>query len=76
MKERTFFLRPQEEKAMKNTDLDTIFGALAEMRLIAEGAVSIYEKAGQGDAEAYSLIGEALYMIRDRITECLETRRE
>ena len=61
---------------MKNTDLDALMGNLAEMRLIAEGAVSIYEKSDKNDAEAFSLIGEALYMMRDRIMECLETGRE
>ena len=61
---------------MKNTDLDALMGNLAEMRLIAEGAVSIYEKSDKNDAEAFSLIGEALYMMRDRIMVCLETGRE
>ena len=29
---------------MENATMDTIIGSLAEMRLIVEGAVSIYEK--------------------------------
>ncbi|MBQ6383507.1 MAG: hypothetical protein IJJ42_07920 [Clostridia bacterium] len=61
---------------MKNSDLDTMMGNLAELRLIAEGAVSIFEKSDSGDAEAFSLIGEALYMMRDKVMECLEAGRK
>lgn len=61
---------------MKNADLDTTMGNLAEMRLIAEGAITIYEKSDRTDAEAFSLIGEALYMLRDKVKECLEAGRE
>lgn len=51
--------------------MDTINGTLVEMRLIAEGAISLYEKNPKPDADAYSLIGEALYMLQERISYCL-----
>ena len=51
--------------------MDTINGTLVEMRLIAEGAISLHEKNPKPDADAYSLIGEALYMIQERISYCL-----
>lgn len=57
---------------MENATMDTIIGSLAEMRLIVEGAVSIYEKGNGADSDSYSLIGEALYMMRERISACLE----
>ena len=55
-----------------NNLIDTISGSLAETLLIVEGAVSIYEKENSADSDSYSLIGEALYMMRERIIECLE----
>ena len=51
--------------------IDAISGNLAEMRLIAEGAISMYEKAKENDSDAYSLIGDALYLIREKLSECL-----
>ena len=51
--------------------MDTINGTLVEMRLIAEGAISLHEKNPKSDADAYSLIGEALYMLQERISYCL-----
>ena len=52
---------------------DSISGTLTELRVIAEGAISLYEKNQKSDADAYSLIGEALYMIQERISYCLLT---
>ncbi|MBQ9210357.1 MAG: hypothetical protein IJ153_01530 [Clostridia bacterium] len=51
--------------------IDAISGKLAEMCLIAEGAVSIYENAQETDSDAYSLIGDALYLLREKLFECL-----
>ena len=51
--------------------MDTIKGTITEMRLIAEGAISLYEKNRKPDADVYSLIGEALYMLQERISYCL-----
>lgn len=51
--------------------MDSISGSLAEMRLIAEGAVSIYEKSTESDSDAYSLIGDALYLMREKVSTCL-----
>ena len=51
--------------------IDKISGNLAEMRLIAEGAISIFEKSPTPNVDAYGLIGEALYLLRDRIGDCL-----
>ena len=55
---------------MKNT-VDSIGGKLAEMRLIVEGAVSLFEKSPTPNADDYSLIGEAFYLLRDQISDCL-----
>ena len=57
---------------MENATMDIISGNLAEMLLIVEGAVSIYEKGNCTDSDSYSLIGETLYMTRERISECLK----
>ena len=51
--------------------MDTINGTLVEMRLIAEGAISLYDKNPKPDADSYALIGEALHMIQERISYCL-----
>ena len=51
--------------------MDSISGTLIEIRVIAEGAISLHEKNPKPDADAYSLIGEALHMIQDRISYCL-----
>lgn len=51
--------------------MDTINGTLVEMRLVVEGAISLHEKSPKPDADAYSLIGEALYMLQERINYCL-----
>ena len=60
---------------MKNTDCDRILGNLAEMHLIVEGALSIYEKSDGMNTETFELVGAALYLIRDKITECKEINR-
>lgn len=51
--------------------MEDINGTIVEMKVIAEGALSLYEKNPKPDADDYSLIGEALHMIRDRINYCL-----
>ena len=51
--------------------MDSISGILAEMRLIVEGAVSIYEKAPDSSSDEYSLIGDALYLMREKVADCL-----
>ena len=56
--------------------IDKISGNLAEMRLIAEGAISIFEKSPTPNVDAYGLIGEALYLLRDRIGDCLSECQE
>jgi len=48
-----------------------ISGNLAEMCLIVEGAISLYEKAPESDSDAYSLIGDALYLMREKLSACL-----
>ena len=52
-------------------DNNDISGTLVETRVIVEGAISLHEKNQKPDADAYSLIGEALYMIQERISYCL-----
>ena len=56
-----------------NNLIDTISGSLAEALLIVEGAVAIFEKKKDADSDSYSLIGESLYMMRDRISDCLKS---
>lgn len=51
--------------------MDSISGTLIEIRIIAEGAISLHEKNPKPDADAYSLIGEALHMIQERVSYCL-----
>lgn len=51
--------------------IETISGNIAEMRLITEGAISIFEKSPVPNADAYGLIGEALYVLRERVCNCL-----
>ena len=51
--------------------MDSISGTLIEIRVIAEGAISLHEKNPKPDADAYSLIGEALHMIQERVSYCL-----
>ena len=51
--------------------MESINGTLIEIRVIAEGAISLHEKNPKPDADAYSLIGEALHMIQERISYCL-----
>lgn len=51
--------------------MESITGTIIEMRVIAEGALSLYEKNPKPDADAYGLIGEALSMLQERISYCL-----
>ena len=51
--------------------MEDINGTIVEMKVIAEGALSLYEKNPKPDTDAYSLIGEALNMLQDRISYCL-----
>ena len=48
-----------------------ISGNLAEMYLIVEGAISLYEKAPESNSNEYSLIGDALYLMREKVSACL-----
>ena len=51
--------------------MNEIIGTLIEARIIAEGAISLVDKNPEPDVDAYSLIGEALHMIQERISYCL-----
>lgn len=51
--------------------MESITGTIIEMRVIAEGALSLHQKNPKPDAETYNLIGEALYMLQERISYCL-----
>ena len=57
-----------QERSLK---LDTISNTIIEVRVIVEGALSLYEKNPKPDADTYSLIGEALHMIQERISYCV-----
>ena len=50
-----------------------ISGNLAEMRLIVEGAISLYERTPESNSDEYSLVGDALYLMREKVTDCLTT---
>ena len=56
---------------MEIKELDAITGMIVEMRVIAEGAISLYEKNPKPEDDAYNLVGEALYMLQERINCCL-----
>ena len=51
--------------------MEDINGTIVEMKVIAEGALSLYEKNPMPDADIYNLIGEALNMLQERISYCL-----
>ena len=51
--------------------MDDIRSTIVELRVIAEGALSLYEKNPKPDTDAYRLIGEALSMLQERISYCL-----
>ena len=54
--------------------INEISGNLAEMLIVVEGAVSLYERCPKDvDSNAFALIGEALYILRERIGDCLTT---
>ena len=52
--------------------MNTIADKLVEMRLLIEGAVTLYEQKPASADDDYSLIGDALYILRDRVSECLK----
>ncbi len=56
---------------MEDLTMEDINGTIVEMKLIAEGAISLHEKNPKPDADAYKLIGEALHMLQERISYCL-----
>ena len=46
------------------------------MSLIVEGAISLFEKSPTPNVDAYGLIGEALYLMRDKVSDCLTACQE
>lgn len=57
-------------KQKNRSMIDTLGEHLAEMRLIVEGAVSLFDQEqGRFTLLTTDLIGEALYTLRDRIRE-------
>ncbi len=53
--------------------MPTIMDTLIEMRLVIEGTVSLFEKKPDCFSDEYCLIGEALYLVRDKVNDCLKT---
>ena len=51
--------------------MEDISGTIVEMSVIVEGVISLFEKNPKPDTDSYSLIGEALYMLQERISYCL-----
>ena len=56
--------------------MDIITEKLIETRLVIEGALSLYERKPQTDTNEYSLIGDALYLLRESISESLKAPQE
>ena len=57
--------------------MERLIDNLTAMRLVVEGAVALYEKDNAAaDVDAYNLIGEALYLIREHVCGCLEVIAE
>ena len=53
--------------------MERLIDHLTAMRLVVEGAIALYEKDNSAaDADAYNLIGEALYLMREHVCGCLE----
>ncbi len=48
--------------------MERIMDSLAEMRLVAEGAIALFEQDAAGSRE---LVGAALYLLRERLDDCL-----
>ena len=53
--------------------MDEIMNHLAEMRLVVEGTIALYER---NTAVANDLIGTALYFLRDGLSDCLTACQE
>ena len=58
-----------------NGTINNLSITLAKMRLIAEGALSLYEKTNMSDDDI-SLIGDALYFLREAADDCLKACQE
>ena len=43
-----------------------------EMRLIVEGAVALFQQQPAAASDEYSLIGEALFLLRECVESCLK----
>lgn len=57
--------------------MDRFIDDLTVMRLVVEGAVSLYERDNNAaDPDTYNLIGEALYLMREHVCACLEAYQQ
>ena len=52
--------------------METITDKIVEMRLIVEGAIALYERKPDSASDDYSLIGEALYLMREKVDDSLK----
>ena len=58
-------------KKMKEYFIDQARNHLAQMRLLVEGGIVLYEEISpRNDPLLLDLVGEALYTLRSHITEC------
>ena len=51
--------------------MDIIMDKLIEMRLVIEGAITLYNQKLDNTSDDYSLMGEALYLLRDWVSKTL-----
>ncbi len=49
---------------------------LVEIRLVIEGAITLFEQKPDSASDEYSLIGEALYLLREKVTENMKAIQE
>ena len=57
--------------------MERLIDDLTAMRLVVEGAITLYEKdSGKPESDAYNLIGEALYLIREHVCSCLDAYKQ
>ena len=57
--------------------MDRFIDDLTAMRLVVEGAVTLYERNNNAaDPDIYNLIGEALYLMQEHVCACLEAYKE
>ena len=52
--------------------METITDKIVEMALIVEGAIALYARKPDSASDDYSMIGEALYLMREKVDDSLK----